>query len=110
MLVTDYVPSHGCRRHQAISLLLANDPWLLRLLFDDDPVRLSAPPDSILKETKGLSSGQQLLIRIALDIWSGDGHAKLWDIVSVLDGIRFEGFMLALECLRYGYLPRNSHK
>lgn len=43
----------------------------------------------MLKQTAGLSSGEILLIKIALDIWSGSGHAYVWEIIEVLDKDNF---------------------
>jgi len=94
-----------CPRFHAISLLLANDPQLLRLLFRPGTDTLCASVDEITDWTAGYSTGQKVLIQVALDIWSGEGLARLSDIISLLDPVRFEGFMLALESLRYG-----SHK
>jgi hypothetical protein len=95
-----------CPRWQAISLILANDPELLSLLFRKDGQSLRAEPSEVLGWVRGHSSGQRLLVQIVLDIWPDDGGARLWDIISVLDPVRFEGFMLALECLRYGREPQ----
>ena len=101
MLDTTFLPAI-CPRLHAISLLLANDPPLLRILFDPGSDVLRSSPAEIIASVGGYSSGQQLLTQIALDIWSEHGCWRLWDAISVLDPLRFEGFMLALECLRGG--------
>ncbi len=91
-----------CPRSQAISLLLANDPKILRFLFAPCSQRLCAPANCLLEDAGVLSSGEQIMVRLALDVWSDEGGTSLWDVINVLDEVRFEGFMLALECLRYG--------
>ena len=94
-----------CPRAHAISLLLANDPALLRLLFDPLDSSLRASASELCEWVCGYSAGQRLLVQIALDFWSGEGNARLWDIIGILDSVRFEGFMLALEALRFGKKP-----
>ena len=56
-------------RHRAISLLLANDPKLLEFLFSANRPRLNSSPKKLLEDALGFSCGQQLLLRLALDIW-----------------------------------------
>ena len=92
-----------CPKSQAISLLLANDPKILRFLFRPGVESLWAPAEDLLWESGVLSSSEQILVRLALDIWSDEGGARLWDAVSRLDAVRFESFLLAMECLRYGH-------
>ena len=91
-----------CQKWHAISLLLANDPRLLDFIFTEDRLELQASPQELLAASACFSSGQKVLIQVALDFWSGLGGASLENIVSILDLERFEGFLLALECLRYG--------
>ncbi len=100
MLNTE-VPSKICPKRHAISLLLSNDNKLLGLLFHENHEGLRAEPEEIIEFARGYSTGQQLLVRIALDIWSGGGKANLWDILTTLDLVRFEAFMLALESLMF---------
>lgn len=100
LVTTSFDPT--CRRLQAISLLFANNPNLLKFMFLPDRRGLSAPPSELLEFANGFSSGEKILVQVALDLWSGEGHAQMGDVVERLDLVRFEGFMLALECLRYG--------
>ncbi|MCX6127490.1 MAG: hypothetical protein NTX25_00310 [Proteobacteria bacterium] len=93
-------------RHRAISLLLANDLQLLEFLFSSDRPILNSAPKKLLDDAEGFSWGRQLLVRLALDIWSDAGGARLADVVWALDDVRFEGFLLALESLRYTKLPK----
>ena len=88
-------------RHEAISLLLANDPQFLDFLFTANRKSLAASPADLLACMRGFSSGQQLLIRLALDIWSESGSAPLGAVLRTLDDIRIEGLLLAIERIRF---------
>lgn len=87
-------------RRRAISLLFVNNQNLISLLFNEDFSRLNAAPKDVLGWAGGLSGGEQSLVKLALDIWSDEGGATLSDMMR-LDLVRFEGLLLALECLRF---------
>lgn len=95
------IPEIDIGRWQAISLLLSNDPWLLDFIFKADRSGLMADPKALIEASCSFSGGQQLLIQIALHIWTDDGGLSLWDITHSLDEIRFEAFSLCLEALRH---------
>jgi hypothetical protein len=73
------------RVFRAIEILLSNHPQLLDFLFKKKEALLSSSPQSIKRKSRCFSSGEQILIQIALDIWSGSGKAKFLDIVNRLD-------------------------
>lgn len=91
-----------CKRWHAISILFANDSYLLDFLFTPTRDELSSSPEDLLRWSGAMSSGQQVLIKIALDIWSGSAQASIDEILATLDSYRFENFLLALEFYRYG--------
>ena len=86
---------------QAISLLLANNPSILRRMFGDRFEILFNQAQEVLEWGVNLPKPEQILLRLALDVWSGDGGATLGEVISELDHCHFEGLLLALECLRY---------
>lgn len=43
-----------------------------------------------------LSSGEQIMLRLALDIWGGYGQVKIEDLCRRLDGDNFKRAMIAL--------------
>ena len=103
MILHSSVTHMPCKRWHAISLLLANDYGLLDYIFTPDRTALAAPANELLGASTEMSSGQRLLIKIALDIWSDEGNANLGEILTILDPYRFESFMLALEFYRYSH-------
>ncbi len=86
----------------AISLLLSNDVRILDWLLSEDRTSLSSDPQSLLYESGVFSTGEQLLVQIALDLWDGSGHAKISEIICKLDSVRFKCFCLALVAFRQG--------
>lgn len=98
----DTSPHHAhCFKLEAISLLLANDSYLLDYLLDNNRVGLVASEDDLIRMSGGYSSGQKLLIRMAMDIWSLSGDSQLSEILYRLDDVRFEAFLLAMHRLRF---------
>ena len=43
-----------------------------------------------------MSSGEDLLVRVALDLWSGSGDAKVWELVEILDLLK--ALIYVLQC------------
>jgi hypothetical protein len=87
-------------RWHAISILLNQDPWLLDFVFTVDRSRLTADPQSLIEDSRCFSGAQQLLVQIALHIWTSDGKLNLWDIAHSLDELRFDSFSMCLQALR----------
>jgi hypothetical protein len=80
-------------RLQAVSLLLANDPHLRSEGLDRSK----------------LSDWQRLLLLTAEDILEGRSRVFLQEVICELDEVRFEGLLLALECLRFSRPPEISN-
>ena len=97
--------SRQCDRSRAISLLMANDPMLLDFILKPCRTALCASPARLLREARCFSSGQQILVRTALDIWGDYGRVKLTDIVFRLDLVRLSSFLLAVEFLGFSSMP-----
>lgn len=91
---------HNETRLHAISLLLANDYSLLTWILSEDRSDISSDPETLINQSKCLfSSGEQLLLLVALDLWNGSGNANIADLVD-LDEVHFETFSMALEVAR----------
>ncbi len=68
------------KRYAVIAGALERQPALLRLLFRADRPELSSPPEEISSHVGAFSSGEKILVRVALDIWSGSGDVLLMDL------------------------------
>lgn len=77
------------KQYKIISMLFEKHPKLLEFFFDKNEPKLNWPPDEMLDHSSVFSSGEYILIKVALDIWSGSGNALLWEILDTLDRDNF---------------------
>lgn len=85
-----------------IKILLKRHPKLLDYLFNYKANQLNDNPSIIMKEAGCFSSGEQLLIKIALDFWDGSGNALMRDIYQILDPNNFKNVFSAIRAIRNG--------
>lgn len=83
-----------------IKMIFHSHPKLLDFFFDKVHARLRYEPMKMLKALGALSGGEQILVRIAMDVWSGSGNAKLWRILEILDDQSLSNTLNALKILR----------
>ena len=83
------------RQFQAISTLTSQNPQLLTFLFDPKASQLRLPVDRLLKEARGLSSGEYLLVKIAIDLWCEQGQVQIHQLLN-LDPVNFKLALTAL--------------
>jgi hypothetical protein len=88
--------------YAAITIIFRNHPELLEFFFDRDEPRVRMRAIEMRKAATGMSSGEQQLLLVALDIWSGSGNAKIWQLIETLDDGNFANVLKALAFLRNG--------
>lgn len=76
--------------------MCADNLNLVAWMFKKDKPELFAAPEVVLEKASAFSSGEQILIKICLDIWSSEGGTGLTDVVRRLDNDSFKNVMLAL--------------
>jgi hypothetical protein len=81
----------------AMTKLFAQHPQLLPLLFYTAEAKLRHYPDVLLREARCLSSGEFILIQLALDIWNDSGGTRIYDLLNRLDTANFQNAMMALR-------------
>jgi hypothetical protein len=91
---------HQNRMMETLNIIFAQHGELLEFLFEKDCPRLRQEPEVLLERSWGYSSGQQILIRTALDLWSGGGDVKIWQVIEGLDDSTYENVLLGLLHLR----------
>lgn len=69
--------SDECLRGESISLILLDFPHLEGFLFHPKEARLRASRAVILGLSNSYSLGEQVLIWVVLDVWSGQGGARV---------------------------------
>ena len=81
-------------------LILNPYPNLEQFLFKTESPSLNQAPEELLTQIGSFSSGEQILIRVALDLWSGEGGTHLLDVINRLDDRNFTNVMAAILYLR----------
>lgn len=89
-------------------LLFKSYPELEQFLFNPETPNLNEPPEDILTQIGVFSSGEQILIRVALDLWSGEGGTRLYDMIYRLDDHNFTKVMAAILYMRLPQLDSRT--
>jgi hypothetical protein len=72
---------------EAISLVCEKSPRLLDFLFDPNKPKLNRTPSELLNMARGFSSSDFLMVRIALDFWSGSGSIGVYELLDAEPGL-----------------------
>jgi hypothetical protein len=83
-----------------ISLIFKNHPHLVDFLFDSKVPKIRLQSEKLLSESEDLSAFEDLLVRVALDVWGGGGNARIWELLEFLDENNFKNVLKALLKLR----------
>lgn len=84
----------------AIGLIFDFDEHWLNFFFSHKRVELRAPPHELIQEAGCFSHGEQIKIRAALDLWTGQGHVSIAELVEVLDFENLLRVILAILAVR----------
>ena len=82
---------------KSIILLLKSRPDFKKLIFHDTHAKLRHSPKKILSSFAGMSHGEVVLIKLALDLWSGERGANLHEVIKILDAENWSNFLEALK-------------
>ena len=91
---------HERRMQEVLNLAFQNHPQCLEFVFQKERARLREAPEELLRDFGVYSSGEQTLIRVALDLWCGQGRVHLWDILERLDLENYHHVLAGLRHLR----------
>jgi hypothetical protein len=91
---------------KVVALIFHNHPELLEFFFEKERPRIRFQAIEMRRHAAGMSSGEQLLLRVALDVWGGSGNAKIWQLIETLDSGNLANVLKALALLR-GLPPAN---
>ena len=88
------------KRLSAISLLFGRHTKLYNYLIHPESQWLRDEPEALLNNAGGFSTGEQILIRVGLDLCFDLSDSSLWDVVNRLDSDNFQNVIEALIYLR----------
>jgi hypothetical protein len=83
-----------------ISLLFAGDPNMTGFLFEPAALVLRDRPPHLLMQAWEFSHERQVLIRAALDMWSGLGNTYLNEILHYVSDRNFSNLIAAIQSYR----------
>jgi hypothetical protein len=83
---------------EAISTFLIHRPELISFLFDTGEAKLDSGPDKIISRSRGLCYSDQVLVRLAMDLWCDHGQISVHELFS-LDFNIFESALSAIKML-----------
>ncbi len=70
--------------YQVVATALRSQPRLLKFIFDPLVAKVNFTAQTLPQALSGLSHGENVLTRVALDLWNSSGDAKLGEILEVL--------------------------
>jgi hypothetical protein len=79
-----------------IKTLLKYHPDVFNFMFSEQFETLTTTPEYLLLAIEGLSKGERLLARIALDLWNKSGRVHLVEPLETLDPQNYSSFVMAL--------------
>lgn len=68
---------------EAIQTFLGQSPHLMDFLFDSELPKLNDSPERLLTAARGLPSGDFLLVRLALNLWSEAADVQVHEIFNL---------------------------
>ncbi len=74
--------------------------YLKDFFFEEGMKKIRFRPDEMRSRIQGFSCSEQVLIRVGLDMWSGSGDAKIWEILEVLDDRNFHATLSGLVMIK----------
>ena len=88
------------RVYAGICKVFRNHEYLLEGLFEKTQARLSSDPDLMIAKIAKYSDGEIVLIKVALDMWSGSGNVFVWQILETLDRSTFTNVLDGLSFVK----------
>ena len=90
------------RTVRSVLCVFSMHQYLVDFFFEKpNKVKIRFRPDEMRWRIQDMSSGEQVLVRVALDIWSGSGDAKIWELLEILDEGNFGAVLKALMLIKF---------
>jgi len=88
------------RVYAGICKVFRNHEHLLEVLFEKAQARLCSSPDRMIAKIENYPDGEIVLIKVALDMWSGSGNVFVWQILETLDRSTFTNVIEGLSFVK----------
>lgn len=91
----------GCKkRFEIVSVALRHNQKLIDFLFLKHKAEMFSGADEVLRKSGMFSSGEQVLVKVAVDIWFNESRSSIFDICRRLDPNNFVAVMEAMVAFR----------
>lgn len=101
VLMKSNIQGAESRTVKAILGVFSRHCYLVDLFFENETKdKIRCRPEELKWRSQDMSRAEQVLIRVALDIWSGSGEAKVWELLEVLDEDNFIAVLKALMLVK----------
>lgn len=87
---------------KSIKIILEGHPKLLDYLFNYKTSGLCKSSEEIIESSRVLSSGEQVLIKLALDFWDGSGNTLLTEVYKILSPGLYKKVLKAINYAQAG--------
>lgn len=84
---------------EAIRVLLDGNKELLDYIFEPGGRRLRHRAGILKEDAWRFEEHEQLLIRVALDLWSGSGHVQIWELMEAWDQVAWHRFFSSVDLI-----------
>lgn len=88
------------RLNTAIGILFNYDERWLDFFYSHKGGGLRCEPTELIAEASCFSRGEQIMIKVALDLWTNDHRASISEIIEYLDWINLNRVLLAIMTMR----------
>lgn len=85
---------------EIIFRLFDSNEHLMEFFFDPEKPRLKKRAGILKEDAWCFSHGEQILIRTALEFWSGSGHVFIWELLETLDDENLKRVLRGMAELR----------
>ncbi|MBK7845737.1 MAG: hypothetical protein IPJ71_19040 [Bdellovibrionales bacterium] len=86
--------------YEVIGVIFCNHPNLLEFFFEGRCPRIRFQAMEVHRHAACFPSDEKQLIRVSLDVWSGSGNAKVWQLLETVDSGNLGNVLEALGKLR----------
>ncbi len=84
----------------AIGIIFDYDERWLEFFYSHKGGGLRADPEELIAESRCFSSGEKVMIKVALDLWADSHQASLSEIINSLDWANLNRVLLAIMTMR----------
>ena len=88
------------RLDTAIGILFDYDERWINFFYSHKGGELRRGPHELIAEASCFSRGEQIMIKVALDLWTDDCRASISEIIEYLDWINLNRVLLAIMTMR----------